>query len=72
MTTADFIILCESHYGAGWQSKLARDLVRDVRTIRRWKSGQSPVPKVVADWLRKMPGLSAERDTMKIQHEPIR
>ena len=31
----------------------ARDLVRDIRTIRRWKTGESPVPKVVQDWLRE-------------------
>jgi hypothetical protein len=53
MTAADFITVCESLYGAGWQSKLARDLVRDIRTIRRWKSGESPVPKVVVEWLEK-------------------
>src|SRR5262245_60713068 len=34
---------------AGWQTWL----VRDIRTVRRWKSGESPVPKVVVDWLRE-------------------
>lgn len=53
MTPAEFISLCESLYGAGWQAKLARDLVRDIRTIRRWKTGESPVPQVVVEWLRK-------------------
>lgn len=52
MTPDAFVAICESIYGAGWQSKLARDLVRDTRTIRRWKSGDSPVPKVVQEWLR--------------------
>jgi hypothetical protein len=52
MTAAAFCTLCELLYGAGWQSKLARDLVRDIRTIRRWKSGESPVPKVVEEWLK--------------------
>ena len=52
MNAAEFIKTCEAIYGAGWQSKLARDLVREPRTIRRWKSGESPVPKVVAEWLR--------------------
>jgi hypothetical protein len=51
MTPGTFTTLCESLYGAGWQSKLARDLVRDIRTIRRWKTGESPVPKVVQEWL---------------------
>jgi hypothetical protein len=45
-----------STYCAGWQSKLARVLVRDIRTIRRWKTGESPVPKVVGDWLREKTG----------------
>jgi hypothetical protein len=53
MTAADFITVCESLYGTGWQSKLARDLVRDIRTIRRWKSGESPVPNVVVEWLEQ-------------------
>jgi hypothetical protein len=48
-----FRTLCESLYGEGWQSKPARDLVRDIRTIRRWKSGESPVPKVVVEWLEE-------------------
>ncbi len=52
MTIEEFIALCEAVYGAGWQAKLARDLVRESRTIRRWKSGESPVPQVVQAWLR--------------------
>ncbi|OWK39491.1 hypothetical protein FRUB_06054 [Fimbriiglobus ruber] len=39
-------------YGLKCQSKLARDLVREPRTIRRWKSGESPLPKAVVEWLR--------------------
>ena len=32
----------------------ARDVLwRDERTVRRWLSGESPVPKVVADRLRE-------------------
>jgi hypothetical protein len=49
LTAAEFIKACESLYGPGWQSKLARDLVRDIRTIRRWKTGESLVPKVVVE-----------------------
>jgi hypothetical protein len=33
----------------GWQSKLSRVLVRDIRTIRRWKTWESSVPKVVEE-----------------------
>jgi hypothetical protein len=53
VTPATFCEISEKLYGAGWQSKLARDLVRDIRTIRRWKTGESPVPKVVQEWLEK-------------------
>ena len=43
MTPAAFVTMCESMYGAGWQSKLARELVRDIRTIRRWISAARDV-----------------------------
>jgi hypothetical protein len=56
MEAADFIRICEAIYGPGWQSALARDLVREPRTIRRWKSGESPVPKAVVEWLKKRKG----------------
>lgn len=41
-------------FGDRWQSALSRELVRDPRTVRRWVSGESPVPKVVVKWLRAM------------------
>ncbi|QEG30222.1 hypothetical protein GobsT_50250 [Gemmata obscuriglobus] len=53
MTPVEFCEVGESLYGAGRQAKLARALGRDDRTIRRWKSGESPVPNVVEEWLRK-------------------
>ena len=53
MTTSEFCEIAERLYGPGWQSKLARVLVRDIRTIRRWKTGESPVPKVVEEWLEE-------------------
>lgn len=31
----------------------AREIWRDERTIRRWLSGESPIPKVVTDRLRE-------------------
>ena len=36
--------LAESVFGYGWQSKLARTFKVNVRTVRRWASGDSPVP----------------------------
>jgi hypothetical protein len=61
MTHTEFVRICESHFGPGWQSKLSRVLVRDIRTIRRWKTGESPVPKVVQEWLRERAGESPDR-----------
>jgi hypothetical protein len=46
-------VLPSSHAWAILLCKLARVLVRDIRTIRRWKTGESPVPKVVEEWLRE-------------------
>ena len=51
MPAAEFIAICKRLWRRTWQSALARDLVREPRTIRRWKSGESPVPKKVAEYL---------------------
>jgi hypothetical protein len=59
MIPTEFISICETLYGPRWIATLARKLVREDRTIRRWKSGESPVPKKVAEWLRKR-ALAAE------------
>jgi hypothetical protein len=53
VTPAEFCAIGEKLYGRYWQSALARELARDTRTIRRWKSAESPVPKVVEEWLLK-------------------
>lgn len=41
----EFSQLAESAFGRGWQSKLARTFGINVRTVRRWAAGDSPVPK---------------------------
>jgi hypothetical protein len=53
MTPAEMTSICETLYGPRWQPILARELVREPRTIRRWKSGESPIPKAVARWLEE-------------------
>lgn len=54
MRNGTFCTHCEAIYGVNWKtSQVARDLGRDIRTIRRWKSSESPVPKVVIDWLEE-------------------
>ncbi len=35
-------------------AKLAAELGVDPRTIRRWLSGDQPVPELVAKWVEKM------------------
>lgn len=35
-------------YGNYWQIHLAKKLKVDARTVRRWKSGDTPVPEPVA------------------------
>ncbi|WP_020474621.1 hypothetical protein [Zavarzinella formosa] len=53
MTPEELTTLCETIYGKTvWLSKLARDLVREPRTVRRWETGESPVPAKVQSWLR--------------------
>jgi hypothetical protein len=61
VTPNEFCETAEGLYGTGWQTKLSRVLVRDIRTIRRWKTGESPVPKVVEEWLAEKTRASSER-----------
>lgn len=48
-------LLIEAIERAGLSARaFARDVVwRDERTVRRWLSGDSPIPKVVAERLRE-------------------
>lgn len=36
-------------YGATWQSNLARDLRVNVRTVQRWATGETDLPKSIVD-----------------------
>ncbi len=46
----------------GWsQRELARRLVQDERTVRRWASGEHPCPEAVLAWLE---ALAAVYETM--------
>ena len=58
--TADFIVAAgRALYGERWQAPLARDLGVSHRTVRRWVSGESPMPEGVEADLR---ALLAERE----------
>lgn len=48
MTVEEFREHGESAYGYGWQTALARSLDVSSRTVRRWASGESPIPEDVA------------------------
>ena len=54
MTAAEFRLIGKSLYGIHWRSKLADLLTRDVRTIRRWGTGESPIPARVAERMTNM------------------
>jgi len=47
MNRADLERRAAALYGERWQTALARRVRVDARTMRRWKSGERPVP----DWL---------------------
>jgi hypothetical protein len=52
MTDRDLLALAIERSGLSARA-FARDVLwRDERTVRRWLSGESPVPKVVTDRLR--------------------
>jgi len=44
--------LAEEVFGMGWQTKLAHHIDANPRTVRRWVSGDIPVPKVVLLYLQ--------------------
>jgi hypothetical protein len=41
-------------YGQRWQTALAEDLAINDRTMRRWLSGESPIPDNIEDELRQI------------------
>lgn len=59
MTQAELRKLGEKVYGPGWQSKLARAIPVNSRTVRRWVSGKSKVPAAVALLLREKAKMSS-------------
>lgn len=55
----------EALYGPRWQSEMSRDLDVDDRTIRRWVSGESPVPiGVHVDLLRLLTERASDIDDL--------
>lgn len=55
MTRAEQIALLEqriSESGLSARRFAVEVTLRDERTIRRWLSGDSPIPQIVFDWLK--------------------
>lgn len=44
MTREEFCTRAELLFGGGWQSRIAREVGVNPRTVRRWVSGESAVP----------------------------
>ena len=55
MKSAELRLIGESLYGPRWQSKLARALPVNPRTVRRWLAGEVKIRPVVAARIRTLP-----------------
>lgn len=55
-TTEEFRALGLAGFGHGWQSAMARALNVNTRTVRRWASGETPVPGRIWEALAKVTG----------------
>lgn len=60
MTAAELAAACLGLWGRNWQGPLARALGVSDRTVRRWASGDAPIPDGVAREIRGILG-AAER-----------
>ncbi len=57
MTPAELREIGEALYGPCWQTNLARALPVNVRSVRRWLTGERNIRPVIAERIR---GLSSE------------
>lgn len=56
MTPAELSALATRLYGKRWQSALARAVARELRTVNRWATGVSPIPKAIQRWIKEEAG----------------
>ena len=56
MTSAELAAMCLAVWGHGWQNALARALKVNDRTVRRWASGDVPIPDSVERDIRHILG----------------
>ena len=65
-----FIATGETLYGPNYRSELGRALGVNERTIRRWVSGEYPVPDKV--WLELAEFCQERHETLKLLDGPLR
>jgi len=58
MRIEEFRAICIARFGEGWQTKLALSLGVNPRTVRRWSSGDVPIPPAVAAQLGARPAIA--------------
>ena len=56
MTSAELAAMCLAIWGHKWQNALARALKINDRTVRRWASGDVPIPESVERDIRRILG----------------
>jgi hypothetical protein len=54
MTPAELRTIGESLYGPRWQTKLARALPVNPRTVRRWLAGKTKIRQLVAERIKSL------------------
>lgn len=68
MTADELATIGERLYGADWRHPLARALFVDYRTLRRWCTGDSPIPAGVVENARQLLQIALSAERMKATH----
>ncbi len=63
MTSAELAAMCLAIWGHNWQGPLARALKVNDRTVRRWASGDVPIPDSVESDIRRILGADERVET---------
>ena len=68
MTPGELRTIGERLYGPRWQTKLARALPVNARSVRRWLSGERNIRPVIAARIKRLPG--PDRISCGLQYSP--
>ncbi len=63
MTPAELRTIGEQLYGPRWQTKLARALPVNDRTVRRWLSGERKIRPLVAERIKALANINLRLGT---------